>query len=405
MTIVPMSTGIGSPPGFCGSARRGRRRLVLLRRRRDVFRGARGAAVRTEELAERHLAVLVALDQGIRLLRAIFATRAYFGHAKSMPSNRRLSNRAAGVVSPGAVTVNFSIQLLPRESRRDLAVGDRHVIAAVGVERAGEARRDREVGLEGLDPPVAERDGHLHVEGGRHAGALQLEPPVLGRLHRDRERRGPGGGQLMSLTSADSSVTSSVVTGLTASSLSASRAVAERDLLYLQLELGRRSRRQPAHRRARGAGRRAPRAAALRLLAERHEVDPLLGVSDRAERQPLDLDDADRHDARDEVGLVDLTFTPGIVKNGSVRPAWRTSSPATPTSPLTEPRLRPPGSSSIASATATFTRPARGAAGALGQVGMHGAPGRSHRPPRAPRPPADRARTSRSSRRSARRSA
>jgi hypothetical protein len=32
-----------------------------------------------------------------------------------MPSKRRRSNCAAGVFSPGAVIVNFSIQLLPRE--------------------------------------------------------------------------------------------------------------------------------------------------------------------------------------------------------------------------------------------------------------------------------------------------
>ena len=52
------------------------------------------------------------------LASAIFATRACFGHAKSMPSKRRCSNCAAGVFSPGAVIVNFSIQLLPRDVAR-----------------------------------------------------------------------------------------------------------------------------------------------------------------------------------------------------------------------------------------------------------------------------------------------
>src|SRR5262249_37350210 len=49
------------------------------------------------------------------LTRAIFDTRAYLGQEKSMPSKRRRSNCAAGVVSPGAVIVNLSIQLRPRE--------------------------------------------------------------------------------------------------------------------------------------------------------------------------------------------------------------------------------------------------------------------------------------------------
>ena len=37
----------------------------------------------------------------------------------------------------------------------------------------------------------------------------------------------------------------------------------------------------------------------------------MLGVSPRAKRQPLDLDGADRHGARHEVGLVDLDLQPG----------------------------------------------------------------------------------------------
>ena len=54
------------------------------------------------------------------------------------------------------------------------------------------------------------------------------------------------------------------------------------------------------------------------------------------------------------------------MKKGSVRPAWKISSPSSVTSPLTVPRFNPVGASSTASAIARLTLPAWGAAEMLG---------------------------------------
>ena len=61
-----------------------------------------------------------------------------------------------------------------------------------------------------------------------------------------------------------------------------------------------------------------------------------------------------------------LTPSRAALKKGSVRPAWKISSPSSVTSPLTVPRFNPVGASSTASAIARLTLPAWGAAEMLG---------------------------------------
>src|SRR5262249_56520704 len=114
---------------------------------------ARRPGVPREHLPERHLAVLVTLDAHLRLDQGDL--------------------RHTGVLRPGKVdaveTEALELRgrcLLPERrhrelldpvaaarGRRELAVGDRHVVRRLAVERARELRRDREVRLVRLTPP------------------------------------------------------------------------------------------------------------------------------------------------------------------------------------------------------------------------------------------------------------
>src|SRR4029450_8931842 len=114
MVIAPISTVIGSPPGFSDSA--GLDAGLVLVSSGAGFSERPGARPSRVNIFRSDISPSLSRSTRISgLTRAIFVTRAYLGQEKSIPSKRRLSNCAAGVFSPGAVIVNFSIQLRPRE--------------------------------------------------------------------------------------------------------------------------------------------------------------------------------------------------------------------------------------------------------------------------------------------------
>src|SRR5262245_60102140 len=114
MVIVPISTVIGSPSGFWGSA--GFEAGLAFVSVGAGFSERLGARPSRVNIFRSDISPSLSRSTRISgLARAIFVTRTYLGQEKSMPSKRRLSNCAAGVFSPGVVIVNFSIQLRPRE--------------------------------------------------------------------------------------------------------------------------------------------------------------------------------------------------------------------------------------------------------------------------------------------------
>ena len=293
------------------------------------------------------------------LARVIFAARACFGHAKSIPSNWMRSTLTVGLVSPGARIANFSIELLPVDVAVTVPSSAIVMRLRLSAWKMPESRAG--TGMYAWNGSIVPPRSEIAISRSKGRGVTAPRTwsrPAVGSRSEATKAVGPAVGHATFVTSAVRSPASSVVSGEMPSSRKVN-APLRMAICSIFAE-------KPAW-----AGVAGLAGGAAASLSSRAAPSARRSICCRASRTARTASPSSSTAAIVTVRATrsaPFTLIPrrGSFRKGSVRPAWATSRPDAPRSPAATARVSPAGPDSTTSSRATPARPARGAAGRRG---------------------------------------